>query len=125
MTTWSNLQQHLFLQKILGYICRPETNNIYLSQAIALQVSIFYFRRIERHKVLIMKYMLFKNSIHQKYHNSCVVFKLPAKLAIDPKKLGRRKLGEIVKTTDDIKSHVEEKYFPNQKYLEIVFLKSN
>ena len=125
MTTWSNLQEHLFLQKILGYICRPETNNIYLSQAIALQVSIFYFRRIERHKVLIMKYMLFKNSIHQKYHNSCVVFKLPAKLAIDPKKLGRRKMGETVKATDDIKSHVEEKYFPNQKYLELVVLKSN
>ena len=125
MTTWSNLQEHLFLQKILGYICRPATNNIYLSQAIALQVSIFYFRRIERHKVLIMKYMLFKNSIHQKYHNSCVVFKLPAKLAIDPKKLGRRKMGEIVKATDDIKSHVEEKYFPNQKYLELVVLKSN
>ena len=125
MTTWSNLQEHLFLQKILGYICRPATNNIYLSQAIALRVSIFYFRRIERHKVLIMKYMLFKNSIHQKYHNSCVVFKLPAKLAIDPKKLGRRKMGEIVKATDDIKSHVEEKYFPNQKYLELVVLKSN
>ena len=124
MTTWSNLQEHLFLQKILGYICRPATNNIYLSQAIALQVRIFYFRRIERHKVLIMKYMLFKNSIHQKYHNSCVVFKLPAKLAIDPKKLGRPKMGEIVKATDDIKSHVEEKYFPNQKYLELVFLKS-
>ena len=87
MTTWSNLQENLFLQKILGYICRPATNNIYLSQAIALQVSIFYFRRIERHKVLIMKYMLFKNSIHQKYHNSWVVFKLPAKLAIDPKKI--------------------------------------
>ena len=124
MTTWSNLQEHLFLQKILGYICRPATNNIYLSQAIALRVSIFYFRRIERHKVLIMKYMLFKNSIHQKYHNSCVVFKLPAKLAIDPKKLGRRKMGEIVKATNDIKSHVEEKYFPNQKYLELVVLKS-
>ena len=34
-------------------------------------------------------------------------------------------MGEIVKATDDIKSHVEEKYFPNQKYLELVVLKSN
>ena len=49
---------------------------------------------------------------------------MPAKLAIDPKKFGRRKMGDIVKATDDIKSHVEEKYFPNQKYLELVFLKS-